>query len=228
MSSTARGSDRHPDDFYSTPAWATRAILRTIEPPPPRRILEPTAGTGAISKLLREWWPEAEIVSVELDERRAETAGAVCGNFLEIAPTMGHFDLAITNPPFALAMDVIKATLPIATTTIMLLRLNFIGALERVPFWLANPADAYVLPKRPSFAASVKCGNPAKKIRGCGWKTMMPIDAPRPKKCPVCCGVRTVTTGDSCEYAWFAWGPGRGNRWWPLDIVEEAEPEAAE
>lgn len=24
------------------------------------------------------------------------------------------------------------------------------------------------------------------------------------------------STSDATEYAWFVWGPGRGNRWWIL------------
>ena len=52
MSSTNRGAVRHADDFYSTPAWATRAILPHLRPVQSRSVLEPACGDGAIAKEL--------------------------------------------------------------------------------------------------------------------------------------------------------------------------------
>lgn len=221
MSSTSRGGQRNADDFYETPRWAIDAILRELGPAP-SRVLEPTAGAGAIVRALRSHWPTAMISAVELDIDRAKKllgAGAdryFAADFLEWSIDE-HHDLAITNPPFSLALPVIEKSLTLAREVVMLLRLNFLGSAERVPFWKAHPADIFVLPRRPSYAASLKCTSKA-----CDWAVTQPLEAVRPKRCLLCGAKRTVSTSDSCEYAWFAWGPGRGGRWKVLDIEEEA------
>jgi len=66
-----------------------------------------------------------------------------------------RFAVAITNPPFALAMGVIKATLELLPPTgylALLLRLNFMGSEERSAFMRAQPPQRlYVHSKRISF-----------------------------------------------------------------------------
>jgi hypothetical protein len=220
MSSTSRGAERHPDDFYATPEWATLALLRVLGPHAPGRILEPTAGTGAIVRALRKHWPGCGVTANEIDAERAELlhdAGAKIVKVTDflVEGFLGQ-DLIITNPPFKLAMPIIERSRQIAREVALLLRLNFLGSQERAAFWHEHPADVYVLPRRPSFAASLKCK------KKCGWATTLPLDAERPKVCPACSAAVTVTTSDSCEYAWFVWGPGRGGRWQVLDLGEEA------
>lgn len=225
MSSTGRGAQRHPDDFYETPAWAIRAALRLFPWPSyaSPTLLEPMAGRGAVVREMRARWPKAEIIACELDPERAsqlEAAGASyvhIGDFFELSKGWkpNDFDLALTNPAFSLAAEAIKTARTIATLTSMLLRLNYLGSQERAPFWRANPCDVDILPKRPSFAASLKC-----KEKGCGWAVTQLLEEPRAKACPVCSGKVVVTTTDSCEYAWFTWGPGRGQRWSILDLEE--------
>lgn len=238
MSSTARGAQRNPDDFYETPAWATRAELATMpfigEAP---RILEPMAGRGAIVRELRARWPNSHITAIELDAERAASlkdSGAsevICGDFFDVASTIGGFDLAFTNPAFSIAMDVINSLERVAVRRELLLRLNFLGSQERAPFWRSNPADLGILPKRPSFAASLKCGGVvvekgargAKALRKkCDFRLTLMLDATRPEVCPTCGGKVDVTLTDSCEYSWFAWGPGLGGRHRILDITEAA------
>ena len=168
MSSTSRGAQRHPDDWYETPAWATRAQLRRapLSRSAAIRILEPMAGRGAIVRELRAHWPKAHITAVELDPERAEllrNAGAdavLCGDFFGLAHSLGEFDLAFTNPPFSCAMQTIETLAEIANRRELLLRLNFLGSQKRAGFWRESPADLGILPTRPSFAASLKCGAP--------------------------------------------------------------------
>ncbi len=222
MSSTNRGAERLADDLYETPPWATRALLPLLGDVAPGRILEPCAGKGKIVRVLREHWPEADISAVELDGDRAgvlEQAGATKAlqrDFLQM-PVAGRWDLVVTNPPFAHAQQFIERCLGVSREVCMLLRLNYLGSDKRAAFWRATPPDVFVLPRRPSFAAALKCKNKA-----CGWKRTLPIDAIRPHVCPACCGPYTVSTTDSCEYAWMCWGPGRGGRWGVLEI-EKAE-----
>lgn len=74
--------------------------------------------------------------------------------------TMVPYDLVITNPPFSLAMEVILASLKLVRDggfVVMLLRLNFLGSAERLPFFQANPPKRiYVHHRRLSFLPSGK------------------------------------------------------------------------
>jgi hypothetical protein len=63
----------------------------------------------------------------------------------------GLFDLVLTNPPFSLAMEFIRACEKLATHRIFLLRLNFLGSEERSNYIRQTRPDIYVLPNRPSF-----------------------------------------------------------------------------
>lgn len=97
---------------------------------------------------------------------------------------------------------------------VFLLCLAWLSSLDRVAFHKKHPSDVYVLDRRPSFAASVKCK--ARK-KGCEYREMFPLTATLPKQCPRCAAGIDVTRNDSADYAWFCFGPGRGNRWWILE-----------
>lgn len=226
MSSTNRGAERQPDDWYETQPATIRAILPHILHPNTKRVVEPCAGRGAIMVALRdhprgETALELDITGIEIDADRGTIAR--CRGFEVTLGDAGdvsnwpaeRVDLAISNPPFFLAMEILEVALKRATTVAMLLRLNWLGSQDRAPFHRANPSDVYILQRRPSFAASLKCG-----AKQCTWKKTQPLEDARPKICPTCGDKVKVTTSDSCEYAWFVWGPGRGNRWSILDVVE--------
>jgi hypothetical protein len=199
------------DDFYATPAWATEAILPYLVTP--TSVLEPAAGNGAIVKAARKYWPKADFVAVELDPVRAAECERHC--FTAQCDFLSHygtrpFDLAISNPPYSLAQAFIERCLSCAHQVAMLLRVGFVAGLQREPFWERYPADFYVLPRRPQFAASLKC-------KSCDWHVTLPIDEPRPPCCPVCGGARTVSTSDSSDYAWFVWGTNVTGKWRRLE-----------
>jgi hypothetical protein len=243
MSSKGRGADSVESDFYATPAWATEAILRTL----PRwlnslaildhsreravRILEPCAGKGAIVDVLRAWYPLAEIHAVELDRKRFEHIEAAgkcdrvwCGDFAEWKGDGQPYDLVITNPPFTCAISIIERTLPLIHPNgghaVHLLRQAILASDERAPFWKRHAAQQNILPRRPSFARSLKCGEP--KAKRCGWAKIQEIDAPRPDKCPGCSGKIANTTSDSADYAWFVFGEGVAREWRILEIDRSA------
>lgn len=226
MSSTARGASRENLDFYPTPGWCVDLLLDALDVRPEWRCLEPAAGDGAIVKrLLARGVPASGIGAVEIDPTRAEKVHEIvtceCSDFLKDPPIVGCHDLIVTNPPFALAADFAKTALFLAGdrgTVALLLRLNWLGSQERAAFHRAHPSDILLLPKRPEFTASMSCS--AKK-KGCTYRETLPIEAPRPRDCPKC-GARTqCSTTDSIEYAWFVWGPGRGNRWSILPMPTE-------
>ena len=53
MSATNRGAERQKDDFYATPSWCVRALLRTVDLPG-GAWFEPAVGTGAIVRAVNQ------------------------------------------------------------------------------------------------------------------------------------------------------------------------------
>lgn len=214
MSVTGHNAIRNPDDFYATPAWASRSIVRQLGRP--ASVLEPAMGAGAIGLVLAELWPGLPIHGVDIDGPRAYEATLALSpladvsidveDFLTWTPPR-RFDLAITNPPFKLALPFIEKALTCADVVVMLLRMNFAAGVERVRFHGEHPANIRMLARRPSFAAVVRC------VAKCGWEIVLPAKAERPKRCLACGGKRVVMTSDSTEYGWFVWGDGRPGRW---------------
>ncbi len=151
------GHVRHSDDFYATPPWCTRLLLETLTLTDGLCVLEPAAGEGAIVKEILAANPRLKLQAVEIDEVRGKKAAKLCpttnANFLTWQPR-SKFDLIVTNPPFALAMDFVQASLPLLTPTgtcAMLLRLNWLASMKRAAFLTRYCPDVYVLPRRPSF-----------------------------------------------------------------------------
>ena len=179
MSSTNRGGQRHPDDYYVTPAWATAAILPHISLQGDVPIvLDPGCGDGAILRICGARWPRATLLGYDIEDRGC--VQAVIRDALSPA-SWGRPDLIIVNPPFSLAMQFLARALREVAPggeVVFLLRLAWMAGQRRAIFHRAHPSDVYVLSRRPSFTG-----------RGC----------------------------DSADYAWFAFGPGRGGRWQVLD-----------
>lgn len=231
MSSKGRGAESVESDFYATPSWATLAILNALSNGAPdwspRRILEPTAGKGAIVKVLRQRFPGAGIDACELDRGRAgqlHDAGAdsvFTGDFADYDPKGRTYDLIITNPPFTVAIPIIERCFPHLSPhglNVHLLRQAILASDKRVPFWRRHAAQQNILPRRPAFAASLKCGEKKK----CGWARIQELEAARPEVCLGCGGKVACTTSDSADYAWFVFGSGVDREWRILDIDRSA------
>lgn len=69
--------DRAENDYYATPFEATRAILDREHLV--GSILEPAAGEGHISKVLRDYYPKSNIVSTDLVHRSDRFGCGVVG-----------------------------------------------------------------------------------------------------------------------------------------------------
>ena len=157
MSSTNRGGKRSPADFYPTPSWCVRRLLEAVVLPPGHWV-EPCAGDGAIIRAVNSARDDVTWTANELlGERRGDLAEAVgtsglvrIGSF-EAQPPPTAAEVAITNPPFSLAMPVVEWSLKHANISALLLRLNFIGSAKRAAFMRVHPPDVFVLPNRPSF-----------------------------------------------------------------------------
>lgn len=112
--------------FYATPEKVAHRILSdaylwTGDMERPLRILEPSAGTGALVRAIQGWQKEcgvkhaASIDCVEINEDRAKTleglgvARVQCWDFLNLQPAMlpeRMYDRVIMNPPFDRGRDI--------------------------------------------------------------------------------------------------------------------------
>lgn len=161
MSSTNRGGKRTPADYYPTPAWCVHRLLEAASFPG-GRWLEVAAGEGAIIRAVDERRQDVEWTAVELRAKCKAPLAALTGarrrvritNFLALEPAaLGErFDLAITNPPYSVGMEMVEHSFGFADRVVMLLRLNFLASAERAPFMHRYPPDVYVMPNRPSFS----------------------------------------------------------------------------
>lgn len=190
MSSTNRGAERNPSDFYPTPLWATQALLTAIPDLADGVWCEPAVGDGAIVRAVeasrpgRQRWIVGDLRPQAVDEVTALASvidAVALGDFAagSVVSLLSGADVYITNPPFSLAESFARSLIDRAAskgaTVAMLLRLAFLESAARIPFHAAHPADIYPFATRPSFSPDGKT--------------------------------------DSAAYAWFVWGPGRGRRW---------------
>ena len=144
MSATNRGAVRMTADFYPTPAYSVYSLLEDLTGIRMLTWGEPCKGDGAIIAAMEEYgarfWEWAELA-----EGR---------DYLKDGMT-GPVDAIITNPPFSLAQEFIDKSLGEASFVAYLLRLNFLGAQKRGPWWQGKePTHLYVLSKRPSFTGN--------------------------------------------------------------------------
>lgn len=137
--------DREKDDFYPTPAPATRALLsaETFE----GGIWEPACGDGAISRILEA--AGHTVVSTDLCDRGF---GLPRVDFLMeyrlLAPNV------ITNPPYKFAQEFVEKALDLGADKVaMLLRLAWLEGLARMELFKSTPlARVHVASKRLSMS----------------------------------------------------------------------------
>lgn len=166
MSSTNRtnAAARHVSDYYVTPVLSVQEFIREFNADfpeiitQPKSILDPCAGGDAQHEMS---YPAAiknysgwDAYSLRTIDVRQDSHAEVKEDFLFWKPD-ATYDLAITNPPFNIALDVIQKCLTIVKPggfVIILLRLNFFGSQERSTWFKQNmPANCYVHSKRMKF-----------------------------------------------------------------------------
>lgn len=77
---------RVENDYYATPFEATEAILSREELH--GSILEPAAGEGHISKVLREHYPNSQIISTDLVQRDDRFGCGIVGGWISSLRTI--------------------------------------------------------------------------------------------------------------------------------------------
>lgn len=96
--------------FFATPASRGREVCNAAGPLAGRRVLEPSAGDGALTDIAVELG--AEVVSIETWEvnilkLQAKGYAPLKRDFLQVTPEeIGLFDAVIANPPFSNNQDI--------------------------------------------------------------------------------------------------------------------------
>lgn len=91
--------------LYPTPKWLVEAMVELLDVEPQHRILEPSAGTGALLHGLETCGLEYDVTAIEIDHnlvvnlRRKFDCEVIQENFLNFPPD-DYYDRIIMNPPF--------------------------------------------------------------------------------------------------------------------------------
>lgn len=140
--SSAGQAKRRDNDFYPSPDWTVKVLLKRLQMRHDDTFLEPARGDGAIYDL------------IELESKKwAELSMGV--DYLNPDCDLSA-DVIITNPPFLLFEEFIKRAidrdLKPRGTFALLLRVNALGGLFRYEFWREYPiTHMLTLTPRPTF-----------------------------------------------------------------------------
>lgn len=132
------------DDYWPTPAWLAARIVDWARHglADDARIVEPSAGDGALVRAVRALLPRARITAIEIAacrETELLAAGAddvVIGDWSSFAATWRMhdrepFDLAISNPPFSFLAAHLYPMVCAARRAVVLLPLTALEGQER-------------------------------------------------------------------------------------------------
>lgn len=124
------GALRSALDFYNTPTHDVEKFLLTGGLVPDGGIvLEPAAGSGNITTVLKQYRQNAVVVSGDIEQR--DFPLEYVGDFL-IQPFNREVDCIITNPPFSHAKEFVERGLDVCSgDVIMLLKLAFLATADR-------------------------------------------------------------------------------------------------
>jgi phospholipid N-methyltransferase len=140
------------DNLFPTPPEIAARMVKLAEIEPTHRVLEPSAGTGALLKKI----PATDVVCVEINYNLAEALRRVvadvhCSDFLSCNGNLGKFDRVVMNPPFDHGDDIrhIKHALTFLKPEGILVALCANGPLQRAEFqglaeyWEDLPAGSF-------------------------------------------------------------------------------------
>jgi len=162
--------NRVEDDFYATPEETTMAILEKEELE--GSILEPACGQGHISMVLKNYYPEYELVSCDLIQREDKFNLGIIGGVDFLTHNFKRtFDNIVTNPPFKFAQEFIEKALVVANKkVIMFAKIQLLEGAKRKSLFLNTPLKTvYVFSKRQN---PLRNGEPLDE-KGKPWSSTM-------------------------------------------------------
>jgi hypothetical protein len=227
---TGERTELEREENYPTPPWCVHRLLDELELPRGGHWFEPCAGEGSIVRAANSYYQGRSLPAPawSLCEIREECRAGMLqlakpeevflGDIRKISEDLRlrtsrkwAFDVAVTNPPYSLAGEIIAHCRLLAPIVIMLLRMNFLASEKRAELHRrCLPEKTLILPNRPSFKVVVrdlyKCLTP-----GCSAKLSVEEDSDKPS-CPKCAHTMSFrgtrkTSSDSAEYAWMVWTP---------------------
>jgi len=152
---------RHDFDFYETPSWQTRALLRRVPLPLRGSIWEPCCGEGAIARVLQTDGGVAPARLV-LTDLVARLPGVIPNdmtaptNWATMRQTYGPPAAVITNPGFRASQALVPlawaATVPSGGLLAVLLRLSWLEPTDgRQAFLAAHPPTGLIVLPRTAY-----------------------------------------------------------------------------
>lgn len=118
---------RTPHDAYFTPRWQVDALLKRFRPT--GTIMEPCAGDGSISNVLKSTPGVTIVVTNDIDIKWNVDSGydATLNSAWAEFGSVNDIDWTITNPPFNQAIEILKHAYEHSKLgVVMLLRLSFL------------------------------------------------------------------------------------------------------
>jgi len=185
MSSTNRGSKRVENDFYETPSWCVEAILPHL--PLGGVVLDPCAGKGAILRAAGKAFHQFNGYEINplFEAIGFEDEDTLYWVCLD---SLGEHiwqraDVVLMNPPFSKKVEFVERSIKEQSP-----RHGTTCALLPISFLGSQKRREFVIAN--PCDVYVMSDRPSFGLNKAGKKGT-----------------------DSCYYAWFVWGPGRGGRW---------------
>jgi len=144
---------RRKNDAYYTPATMTEELLSRVSLVS-EVILEPCAGKGAISDILKR---DNKVFTSDIDTS-CDTDATADATDPKVMERFALFsDWAVTNPPFKDAFKILQNCLALKLKVAFLLRLTFLEpTYERGEFLKSNPPTKLIVLPRCSFTEDGK------------------------------------------------------------------------
>lgn len=158
----ARNNNDH-DDFFPTYHALTRHLLDNKEFDKKDTFLEPCAGAGDITKVLKEYGYEI-VIEMDINPRHPDI---IKEDFINGNYDLTKIDNIVTNPPFKMSVEFFKKSCEIATKNIcMIWPLDYLHGVERYSEMYENGCNGfclktcYVFVRRPLFDSKFRPDGP--------------------------------------------------------------------
>ncbi len=150
---------RQAEDFYPTPAYVTKALLKNYQFS--GKIWEPACGDGRMAEVIKQYYPYVECSDL-IDRGYGESG-------VDFLNSKRRSDNIITNPPFNLAYEFIVQGLKLSDKCLaLLLPIRYLTGKKRAKLYAEfPPAKVIVIPNKVDFLGF---GSPAMEFAWFVWE----------------------------------------------------------